>query len=358
MRTVTVDLGTRCYPIHIGEHAWDAPALAQLTQDRQVVLVSDTNVAPLYAQDIIARCPHALQYTLPSGETTKSFQYLENIGDFMLQHTVDRSAIVIALGGGVVGDIAGFCAAVYQRGIDYIQMPTSLLAQVDSAVGGKTAVNSAFGKNMFGVFNQPKLVTINTNTLATLPDNQWISGMAEVVKYALLGSSDFLQWLTDNCAAITAKQPDILAQMIATCCSMKADIVAKDETETGVRALLNFGHTFGHAIELWSEYKLLHGHAIGIGMVLAAKYSQMLGYIGAHDVARVIATLELFDIPTVLPIGIDAPTMLHAMYRDKKSRSGSIRLILLKQIGDAQVVTIDEPASLQQFLAQHTHASA
>jgi len=279
---------------------------------------------------------------IPDGESHKTIETWCGVLDRMLGARLDRRSAVLALGGGVVGDVAGFAAATYQRGIDFVQIPTTLLSQVDSSVGGKTGVNHPLGKNQIGAFYQPRLVVIDTATLSTLPDRELRAGLAEVIKYGLIRDRAFFEWLEANMRSLLARDPEALAHAIEVSCRHKAEVVANDETEQGERALLNFGHTFGHAIEAGLGYgEWLHGEAIAAGMVSAARLSARLGWIEASDVDRIVAVLAAAGLPIVSP-PLGADRYLELMSRDKKVVAGSLRLILLKSIGEA-VMTAEVP---------------
>ena len=340
MRTVNVDLGERSYPIHIGAGLLTQGALvaAELPQKR-VALVTNETVAPLYLQAVsgglAAQGVAVVPIVLPDGEAYKSWETLNTIFDALLEHRCERRTAIVALGGGVVGDIAGFAAAVYQRGVPFIQMPTTLLAQVDSAVGGKTAINHPLGKNMVGAFYQPRLVIADSDTLRTLPDRELTAGLAEVIKYGLIRDRAFFEWLEQNIERLLAKEPEALGFAIEQSCRNKAEVVGADERESGVRALLNFGHTFGHAIEVGAGYGTwLHGEAVGAGMVLAARLSARLGHLADEDVSRIIALLQRARIP-VEPPDLGLERYLELMGHDKKVESGRLKFILLERIGSA-----------------------
>jgi 3-dehydroquinate synthase len=279
---------------------------------------------------------------IPDGESYKTLETWSSILDRMLEAKLDRKSLVVALGGGVVGDMGGFAAATYQRGIDLVQIPTTLLAQVDSSVGGKTGINHPRGKNMIGAFYQPRLVAIDTSTLSTLPDRELRAGIAEVIKYGLIRDREFFEWLERNIAALTQRDPAALMHAVEVSCRHKAEVVANDETEQGERALLNLGHTFGHAIEAGLGYgQWLHGEAVAAGTVQAAHLSTRLGWLSRGDADRIIHLFEKAGLPTASPkLGVDR--YIELMSRDKKTVSGTVRLILLKSIGEA-VVTADAP---------------
>jgi 3-dehydroquinate synthase len=343
-----VELGERRYPIRIGRGLLDAPeALAALVTGRHALVVTDGNVAPHYLARVrAALAGKAVQaLVLPPGEQEKTLARFTEVMAALAAMGASRDATVVALGGGVVGDLAGFAAACWMRGVRFVQLPTTLLAMVDSSVGGKTAVDLPQGKNLVGAFHQPAAVLADTATLDTLPDRELSAGLAEVVKYGAIADADFFAWLEDNAEALMARNPDALAHAIATSCRHKAGIVARDETEQGERMLLNFGHTFGHAIETEQGYGgLLHGEAIAVGMVLAARLSADMGRAPWSDTARLAALLERFDLPVALPPGLPGEALLGRMKLYKKAVSGRIRLILWSGLGQAEVVP-DVPES-------------
>lgn len=363
MQTLRVELGERSYPIHIGAGLL---ARAELILDRaprkKVAIVTNTTVAPLY----LALLQHALEgrgvevvpIVLPDGESHKNWETLNRILDVLLERRCERGTTVIALGGGVIGDLAGFAAAVYQRGVPYVQVPTTLLAQVDSSVGGKTAINHPLGKNMVGAFYQPLAVIADTDTLSTLPARELSAGLAEVIKYGLIRDPAFLDWLEANMGRLVAREPEALAYAIERSCANKAEVVAIDERESGPRALLNLGHTFGHAIEAGTGYGTwLHGEAVGAGMAVAAKLSQRLGLIGAVDVARIVALLRAAGLPVQAPaLGLER--YLDLMGHDKKVDGGRIRFVLLKRIGEAFLSGEVPDEALAEVLAPSTAAHA
>lgn len=341
MKTLQVALGERSYPIYIGDSLLSETALFDAhIRGKEVLIVSNDTVAPLYLQTL----QHTLQayrlekVILPDGEQYKTLDIMQRIFDGLLQARMSRQTTIIALGGGVIGDMAGFAAACYQRGVPFIQVPTTLLSQVDSSVGGKTAVNHPLGKNMIGAFYQPQCVFADTTTLSTLDDRQFAAGLAEVIKYGLINDGEFFDWLQANMAGLVARQPELLAQAIARSCQDKADIVAADEHEQGVRALLNLGHTFGHAIETGCGYGVvLHGEAIAIGMVMAADLSQRLGWLDLAAVERIKAVLTAAGLPVSVPAAMSAASFMDLMAVDKKVQNGAIRLILLQAIGRAVI---------------------
>jgi len=341
MNTLVVDLGDRSYPIKIGRQLFTSPALlTEHIHGRQVMIVSNTTVAPLYL-DAVSGMLAGFQLEsviLPDGEEYKTLDTLNTIFTALLENRFNRGCTLIALGGGVVGDITGFAAASYQRGVAFVQIPTTLLAQVDSSVGGKTGVNHPLGKNMIGAFHQPGCVLIDTDTLDTLDDRQLAAGLAEVIKYGLIKDSDFFCWLEQNMVALRARDKQALAYAIERSCALKAAIVAADERESGQRALLNLGHTFGHAIETGTGYgNWLHGEAVAAGMLMAADLSARHGWLSADSVERTRTLLRQAGLPTSPPAEMDAGRFMELMAVDKKVVDGGLRLVLLRDIGDAVV---------------------
>ncbi|MDP2828767.1 MAG: 3-dehydroquinate synthase [Sulfuricellaceae bacterium] len=342
MQTLNVDLGERSYPIHIGAKLLDQAALLEphLAQKR-VAIITNTTVAPLYLDqlsDTLTRLSvDILPIVLPDGEAYKNGETLNSIYDTLLKHRCERKTTLIALGGGVIGDLTGYAAASYLRGVPFIQAPTTLLAQVDSSVGGKTGINHPLGKNMIGAFYQPRVVLADTATLDTLPDRELSAGLAEIIKYGLIRDLPFFEWLESNMGKLRARNKEALAYAIHRSCQNKAAVVAADEREGGVRALLNLGHTFGHAIEAGMGYgNWLHGEAVAGGTVLAADLSCRMGWISEHDVDRVRALFRLAGLPDNAPdLGVEA--YLDYMGLDKKVEEGKIRFVLLKSIGEAVV---------------------
>jgi 3-dehydroquinate synthase len=357
MHTLNVELGERAYPIHIGPGLLADTALLAPLRARRLKILTDTNVAPHYLQPVL----EALGLTmadamiLPAGEEQKTWANAERVLDWMLSARLARDACLVALGGGVIGDLAGFCAAIYQRGIDFVQIPTTLLAQVDSSVGGKTGVNHTRGKNMIGAFHQPQLVIADSATLRTLPKRELLAGLAEVIKYGMLADARFFGWLEQNLGAILALDGAALAQTIQRCCELKAGIVAQDEHESvsgGPRALLNLGHTFGHAIETYTGYtQWLHGEAVATGLCMAADMSARLGWIKADDAARCIALIEKSGLPVKAPKGMRPDDFMSLMAHDKKVAAGKLRLVLMRNIGEAVLSRDFDAAALQATLA-------
>ncbi len=354
MKTLTVELGDRSYPIYIGQDLISCPELySQHIRGQQVMIVTNTTVAPLYLETVKAALKSYSVETviLPDGEEYKTLETLDLIMTALLENRLDRSVTLIALGGGVIGDMTGFAASCYQRGVDFLQIPTTLLAQVDSSVGGKTAVNHPLGKNMIGAFYQPRCVIADINTLNTLDDQQLSAGLAEVIKYGILGNKTFFEWQEANMADLIKRDPDALSYAIERSCQDKADIVTQDERESGVRALLNLGHTFGHAIEAGMGYgKWLHGEAVGAGMAMAMDLSQRIGWVKEEDTHRVIALLEQSNLPTKAPSELSAERMLELMAVDKKASHGLIRLVLAKAIGDTVVTSEYDQKALMETL--------
>jgi len=342
MRKLNVALGERSYPILIGRGLLDrGDLIAERLRTPKVTIVTNDVVGPLYLQRLEAALARAgvafTSIVLPDGEQFKTLETLNTVFDGLLSSHSDRSTSIVALGGGVIGDMAGFAAATYQRGVDFVQIPTTLLAQVDSSVGGKTAVNHPLGKNMIGAFHQPKLVLADTDSLSTLPDRELKAGLAEVIKYGLIRDAGFFDWLEKNMNGLLGRESDLLSEAIERSCDNKARIVAEDETERGVRALLNLGHTFGHAIEAGMGYGAwLHGEAVAAGMVMAARLSERLGYLPADECSRAIALIERAGLP-VQGAALGAERYLALMAHDKKVEAGRLRLILMRAIGDAEI---------------------
>ena len=342
MQSLTVQLGERSYPILIGRGLIDQSALVlPYLKRKKVVIVTNTTIAPLYLARFangLRECGVAvIESILPDGEQYKEWQTLNQIFDTLLQERCERSTTLIALGGGVIGDMGGFAAACYQRGMPFIQVPTTLLAQVDSSVGGKTAINHPLGKNMIGAFYQPQLVLADTDTLSTLPDRELSAGLAEVIKYGLIRDLSFLAWLETNIERLRARDTEALAYAIHRSCANKAEVVAADERETGERALLNLGHTFGHAIETGLGYgQWLHGEAVAAGTMMAAELSMQLGWIGAEDLERIAELFLRAGLP-VVGAELKPAHYLDLMRHDKKVEDGRLRLVLLQAIGKAVV---------------------
>jgi 3-dehydroquinate synthase len=353
-RRLDVALGERSYPIWIGPGVLaDAARWRSAIRGRQVLVVSNETVAPLYL-DALLRGLQGLQVAsviLPDGEQHKTLARCAEVLDALATLRANRDACVIALGGGVIGDMAGFAAACWMRGVDFLQVPTTLLAQVDSSVGGKTGVNLPAGKNLVGAFHQPRAVVIDTDTLATLPAREYRAGLAEVIKYGAIGDAEFFAWLEQQADALASRDAEALTGAIARSCLHKAGVVARDEREEGERALLNFGHTFGHALETAAGYgTLLHGEAVAIGMVLAARLSARLGRAPAADAERLAALLQRLELPVALPAGSDADALLRLMYLDKKNLSGHLRLILWRGLGAAEIAPGVADAAIRDVL--------
>lgn len=361
MRTLDVALGERAYPIHIGAGLLDRPGLIQPhLKVPQATLVSNETIAPLYldklAKPLRERGVRVTEIILPDGEQYKTWQTLNRIYDALLENRCERSTTVIALGGGVIGDLAGFAAATYQRGVPFIQVPTTLLAQVDSSVGGKTGINHPLGKNMIGAFHQPRLVLADTDTLKTLPDRELRAGLAEVIKYGLIRDLPFLEWLEANIAKLLARDVEALTYAIERSCINKSEIVAADETESGVRALLNLGHTFGHAIEAGLGYgKWLHGEAVAAGTVMAAALSRRLGWLTDADMQRVVDLLRRAGLPVTGP-ALGADRYLELMSLDKKVAAGKPRLVLLEAIGRGVIGAAAKEADIRAAIESCCHA--
>ncbi|GAA5175273.1 MULTISPECIES: 3-dehydroquinate synthase [Halomonadaceae] len=361
IRTLTVELGERSYPIHVGPDLLGNPAhLRPYLAGSQVMIVTNEAVAPLYldalkrglGEDLTVR-----QVILPDGEQTKTLASVERIWDALLEAGFNRRCTLIALGGGVIGDMTGYAAACYQRGVAFIQAPTTLLAQVDSSVGGKTGVNHPRGKNMIGAFWQPRAVLVDTATLKSLPPRELSAGLAEVIKYGLIRDIEFLGWLEANVSALRELDDALLIDAILRSCATKAAIVAEDETEQAVRALLNLGHTFGHAIEAHQGYGVwLHGEAVASGMAMAAALSQRLGWLSGDDVARSEALLRAAGLPTAAPAAMSADDFIARMRLDKKNLDARIRLVLLSALGQACIHDRLPPDELRAFIESYPRA--
>ncbi|VEF27883.1 3-dehydroquinate synthase [Shewanella baltica] len=355
MKQIQVDLGVRSYPIYICQNLMsDGETLSRYLLKKRILIVTNETVAPLYLkqiQETMASFGEVESVILPDGEQFKDLAHLDTIFTALLQQNYGRDSVLVALGGGVIGDMTGFAAACYQRGIDFIQIPTTLLSQVDSSVGGKTAVNHPLGKNMIGAFYQPQIVLIDTLCLHTLPAREFAAGMAEVIKYGIMWDADFFQWLEDNVTALKTLDAQALVYAISRCCEIKADVVSQDETEQGVRALLNLGHTFGHAIEAEMGYgNWLHGEAVSAGTVLAAQTAKALGLIDESIVCRIIQLLQAFDLPVSAPESMDFDSFIQHMRRDKKVLGGQIRLVLPTAIGRADVFSQVTESTLEQVI--------
>jgi 3-dehydroquinate synthase len=355
MKTLTVELGDRSYPIFIGKGLLSQKNLLhENIIGKQVMVVTNETIAPLFLEQIMKNLTGFTveSMVIPDGESYKTLETLNQIITRLLEKRFSRNSTLIALGGGVVGDITGFAAACYQRGIPFIQVPTTLLAQVDSSVGGKTAVNHRLGKNMIGSFHQPRAVIADTGVLNSLNDREFCAGLAEVIKYGLIRDSGFFEWLEDNIDILLKRDPEALTHVIACSCLNKAQVVAEDELEAGMRALLNLGHTFGHAIETGLNYKnWLHGEAVACGMVMAADLSSRMGLIQDADVERIKTLLGRAHLPVKLPDSLQPSLMLDLMAVDKKARDGLIYLVLLHAIGDAFVTDQYDRDDLQSTLS-------
>ena len=358
MKTLQVKTPSRQYPIVIGTHLLENSVQVLATHlGKKAALITNETLAPLY----LTKLQHVLDslniehfsIILPDGEQFKNWETLNLIFDGLMQNRAERTTMLIALGGGVVGDMVGFAAANYQRGAPFIQIPTTLLSQVDSSVGGKTAINHPLGKNMIGAFYQPQAVIADLSMLSTLPEREFSAGMAEVIKYALLGDADFLSWLEVNMASLMAKDSDRLSEAVYHCCKMKADIVAADETEQGIRAWLNLGHTFGHAIEAEMGYGVwLHGEAVAAGMVLACKLSEQNGKLTEQDTLRVEALLKQANLP-IAPPCFSFDRWIEHMQHDKKISKGMMRFITLERLGCAEIVNVSDLNLLKRTLSPY-----
>ena len=358
MKVLQVELDNdRSYPIYIGSGLLgDAELLSRHIRSKQVAVVTNETIAPLYLDRVRgALARHDVEAViLPDGEQYKTLHYLDKIFDGLLAKKFSRNATLIALGGGVIGDMGGFAAACYQRGIAFIQIPTTLLAQVDSSVGGKTGVNHPLGKNMIGAFYQPKCVIADADTLDTLDDRQLSAGLAEVIKYGLIRDPEFLQWLEVNLPALLARDKEALAYAIERSCRNKAEVVGEDEFESGVRATLNLGHTFGHAIETGSGYgHYLHGEAVAIGTCFAADLSRRLGWLNDADVSRIVSVLRAANLPVTPPVDMTVERYVELMAVDKKNVDGKIRVILLEAVGRASLPVNVDLAQLQATLSAY-----
>jgi 3-dehydroquinate synthase len=357
LQTVPIHLGDRSYTIAIGAGLLADPAqFTQLPQAAQAVVVSNTTVAPLYAQQLMTQLqtcyPKVSLVQLPDGEAYKDWASLNQIFDHLLSHTADRKTVLFALGGGVVGDITGFAAASYMRGIAFVQVPTTLLAQVDSSVGGKTAINHPLGKNMVGAFYQPLQVLADLETLDTLPDRELAAGLAEVIKYGPIADDAFLQWIETNLPALWARDKTALAYAVKRSCEIKAWVVGQDERESGLRAILNFGHTFGHAIEAGMGYGTwLHGEAVGCGMVMAADLSCRLGGVDRAYVERLTRLIQRANLPVRAP-NMGADRYLELMRIDKKAEGGEIRFVVITEPGKAALQAVPK-ALVKEVIAAH-----
>jgi 3-dehydroquinate synthase len=362
METLNVALAGRAYPIYIGQGIIErTDLLLPHLQQPKVAVVTNSVVAPIclgrFSASLQASGIEVAEIVLPDGEQFKNWETLNGIFDVLLERNCERSTTLIALGGGVVGDMTGFAASCYQRGMPFVQIPTTLLAQVDSSVGGKTAINHPLGKNMIGAFYQPRLVLADIDTLTSLPDREFKSGLAEVIKYGLIRDLPFLEWLEENLERLLAHDPDAIAYAVLRSCRNKSEVVVADEFEAGERALLNIGHTFGHAIETGMGYgEWLHGEAVSAGMMMAAELSHVLGWVDAGDVNRVEAVLKRAGLPVFGP-PMSPAQYLKFMQHDKKVLDGKLRLVLISRIGKAvvsDVATVSEIA--QAIVARSSNA--
>lgn len=353
LHELPVNLGERSYPILIGEGMLGKYDLSSYVGGSQVMIVTNDVVGPLYLEQAKACFPGKTVDTvvLPDGEKHKDWQTLNLIFDALLQKRHTRKTTLVALGGGVVGDMTGFAAASYQRGVPFIQIPTTLLSQVDSSVGGKTGINHPLGKNMIGAFHQPEVVLIDTDSLQTLPPREVSAGLAEVIKYGLIRDTAFLNWLEQGIGQLVARDSKALAEAILRSCACKAEVVAQDERENGLRATLNLGHTFGHAIETFAGYgNWLHGEAVGTGMIMAAELSVREGAISAADYERVVHIIRLAKLPVLPPAEMTSADFMNLMAVDKKNIDGRLRLVLLRSVGDAVVTSEASPENLAATL--------
>jgi 3-dehydroquinate synthase len=355
VQTLQVDVGHSRYPIAIGSGLLsDQELLQALIPAGDLMIVTNTTVAELYLPGLVANlgARHIAECILPDGEQYKTLETVGRVLDALVAARLNRDAIVLALGGGVIGDIAGFAASCYQRGVRYVQIPTTLLAQVDSSVGGKTGVNHPGGKNLIGAFHQPVAVIADSGSLATLPDRELAAGLAEIIKYGCIWDAGFFGWLEQNLAALKARDPATLSHAIGRSCEIKAAVVAKDEREQNLRAVLNFGHTFGHALEAATDYReFLHGEAVAVGMLMAADLSRRMGLIDAGVQERLRAILKHAGLPTTSP-RIGAARALELMHMDKKVLAGTVRLVLLERLGTALFTGKYSAAALEATLRE------
>jgi len=356
MKTLKVDLGQRSYPIFIGSDLIDRPELFEAcSKASSIFIVTNTTVAPLYAERLsktLASFGKSVRtIALPDGESFKDWKNLQTIFDELLKHGADRQTVLVALGGGVIGDMTGFAAASFMRGIRFIQVPTTLLSQVDSSVGGKTGINHPLGKNMIGAFHQPIAVIADLSTLKTLPPRELSAGLAEVIKHGAIADASFLDWIEANTSALLACDIEAMSHAVLRSCEIKSAVVSADEREGGVRATLNFGHTFGHAIEAGMGYgEWLHGEAVGCGMVMGAKLSCLLKKITQADADRLTRIIHAMHLPTTAP-KFGADRYIELMQVDKKAEGGQIRYVLLEQIGKAYIATAPHEAVIETLLA-------
>ena len=356
MKTINIQFDERSYPIYIGEGLIsNYELISQHILGKKVAIITNETVTDIYLKTLIdTLSPHKelISIILPDGESYKSKDSLDSIYAQLLQNKADREITLIALGGGVIGDITGFAAATYMRGVNFIQIPTTLLSQVDSSVGGKTGINHPLGKNMIGAFYQPKCVISDMNVLKTLPSRELSAGLAEVIKYGLIRDNKFFEWLESHIQYLMEMNPKYLIEAVQRSCENKAAVVEADEFESGIRAILNLGHTFGHAIEVAQGYgNWLHGEAVGAGMVMAAKLSQSMGWLADKDVDRIVSLIKKAGLPTEPP-KISVKKYMELMMLDKKTKDGQINLVLQKSIGDAVLTNQYDPKKLHQILEQ------
>ena len=354
MKKITVDLAEKSYSVYIGKNLLKDEELLQNNIDaKKIMVITNATIAPLYLSQVMQLLPTADvdSLVIPDGEQYKTLDTFNEIITKLLQGKFGRDGCLVALGGGVIGDLTGFAAACYQRGIDFIQLPTTVLAQVDSSLGGKTGVNHVLGKNMIGAFHQPKAVIADIAVLATLNDREFKAGLAEVIKYGLIRDTAFFHWLEQNTAKLLAREPGVLAYAIEQSCKNKIEIFTADEREAGLRAILNLGHTFGHAIETGFGYsRWLHGEAVALGMLMAADLSYQLGWLAQDVVTRIRNILAQLDLPVAFSNGIDASKMRELMAVDKKSKDGTLYLVLLKDIGEPIITNEFSEDLLRQTL--------
>ena len=356
MKKINIQFDERSYPIYIGEGLIsNYELISQHILGKKVAIITNETVADIYLKtlmDTVSSHKELISIILPDGESYKSKDSLDSIYAQLLENKADREITLIALGGGVIGDITGFAAATYMRGVNFIQIPTTLLSQVDSSVGGKTGINHPLGKNMIGAFYQPKCVISDMNVLKTLPSRELSAGLAEVIKYGLIRDNKFFEWLESHIQYLMKMNPKYLIEAVQRSCENKAAVVEADEFESGIRAILNLGHTFGHAIEVAQGYgNWLHGEAVGAGMVMAAKLSQSMGWLADKDVGRIVALIKKAGLPTEPP-KISVKKYMELMMLDKKTKDGQINLVLQKSIGDAVLTNQYDPKKLHQILEQ------
>jgi 3-dehydroquinate synthase len=356
MNTLQLDLGERSYPIHIGSQLLDQAGLYKKhIKGTFTAVVTNETVAPLYADRVVKTLEGIGQkvklIVLPDGEAFKTWEVLQKIFDGLLENSADRKTTLVALGGGVIGDMTGFAAACYMRGIRFIQVPTTLLSQVDSSVGGKTGINHPLGKNMVGAFHQPQAVIADLDTLKTLPPEELAAGLAEVIKHGAIADPEFLSWIEKSQDALNNCDPVAMEFAVRRSCEIKSQVVAQDEKEGGIRAILNFGHTFGHAIEAGMGYgSWLHGQAVGCGMVMAADLSVRVGLLSNADASRLKKIIQALHLPTQPPkLGVDR--FMELMSVDKKAEGGEVRYILLNGLGQAKIQTVDDDLVIQTLIA-------